>query len=91
MVKQNHAVNPGDLDPEFGGDGIVDVPDDGTIRGVVEDGEGRFVYVLWSYEKTKANVGCIAALQTDLGIFNLAKTVSPSGLSQMGWSRFRTN
>jgi uncharacterized delta-60 repeat protein len=58
MLKQNHAVNPGDLDPEFGGDGIVDVPDRGSIRGVAEDRQGRFVYVLWNYDKDENENEC---------------------------------
>lgn len=35
--------NPGDLDPEFS---IINIPG-GSVRGIVEDDQGAFVYVVW--------------------------------------------
>lgn len=42
------ALNPGDLDPTFGENGVVELlPSTATIRAMVEDKLGGIVYALW--------------------------------------------
>nr|WP_315446559.1 hypothetical protein [uncultured Pseudomonas sp.] len=51
MASQENALsvgNPGDLDPAFGVEGVVQVPaGSGTLRCMVEDQQGSIVHGLW--------------------------------------------